>query len=308
VTNSALFTRNLYQPARQGRPERHYLSVGRVVIAAILLGGIVTAVYADNLLHLFKYFISLPAVFGAAIWLGFIWRRLTKVAVITQVVVCFTLYAIIPNVFPMFQFVRSHPAMIVQTTAREVTVVTGALQEDVDQGRAQQVGETIRKPHLIEPTGIYFENIVRSDPDDPDSPLVGSGRFEAEVWVLGWFGIDFRGWSKAQLVAARFFFDALFPFVLLFGISAFTRPVRKSRLDRFYGKLRTPVQPTNEEDDAAVEYAAVHPEDAEQKKVWPGSNWEVLRPGRLDVIGFGGSWVGVGVILMLLWLLATVGS
>ena len=31
-------------------------------------------------------------------------------------------------------------------------------------------------------------------------------------------------------------------------------------------------------------------------------------PGRLDVIGFGGSWVGVGVILMLLWLLATVGS
>jgi SSS family solute:Na+ symporter len=308
VTNSALFIKNLYQPVKEDRSERHYINVGRVVIAAILLGGIATAVYADNLLHLFKYFISLPAVFGAAIWLGFVWRRLTRVAVIAQVVICFTLYAIIPNVFPMFQIVRSHPALITQTTPREVTVVTGALQEDVDRGRAQRVGETIRKAHLIEATSIYFENIVRSDPDDPDSPLVGSGRFEAEIWVLGWFGIDFRGWSKARLVAARFFFDALFPFVLLFGISALTRPVEKGRLDRFYGKLHTPVQPTHEADEAAVEHAAAHPEEAEPKKIWRGSNWEVLRPGRLDVIGFGGSWVGVGVILMLLWFLATVGS
>jgi SSS family solute:Na+ symporter len=308
VTNSALFIKNLYQPARQGRSERHYMSVGRVVIAAILLGGIVTAIYADNLLHLFKYFISLPAVFGAAIWLGFVWRRLTKVAVITQVLVCFTIYAIVPNVFPMFSFIRSHPTLITQTTPREVTVVTGALQEDVEQGRAQQVGETIRKPRLIEPTGIYFENVVRADPDDPDSQLVGSGRFEAEIWVLSWFGIDFRGWSKARLVAARFFFDALFPFVLLFGISAFTRPVEQHRLDRFYGKLHTPVQPTSEIDDAAVEHAAAHPEEAEQNKIWRGSNWEILRPGRIDVIGFGGSWVGVAVILMLLWLLATIGS
>jgi len=308
VTNSALFIKNLYQPVKSNRSERHYIGVGRVVIAVILLGGIVTAVYADNLLNLFKYFISLPAVFGAAIWLGFVWRRLTRIAVIIQVVVCFTLYAIIPNVFPMFPSIRSYPAMIIQTTAREVTVVTGALQEDVDQGRAEQVGETIRKPHLIEPTGIYFESLVRSDPDDPNSPLVGNGRFEAEVWVLGWFGIDFRSWSKAQLVAARFFFDALFPFVLLFGISAITRPVEQRRLDRFYGKLHTPVQPTNEADCAAVEHAALHPEDAESNKIWRGSNWEILHPGRIDVIGFGGSWVGVGVILILLWLLATVGS
>jgi SSS family solute:Na+ symporter len=308
VTNSALFVRNLYEPVREGRSERHYINTGRVVIAALLLGGVVTALYADNLLHLFKYFISLPAVFGAAIWVGYVWRRLTKTAVIAQVVICFTLYAIIPNVFPMIPALRTHEALTAQTTSREVTVVTGALQEDVDAGRAREVGESIRKVHRMEATGIFFENVVRTDPEDPDSPLEGLGRFHAEIWMLSWFGIDLSGWSKAQLVAARFFFDALFPFVLLFLISPYTRPVDKSRLDRFYGKIHTPVQPTPDEDDAAVERAARHPGDFESKKIWPRSNWEILKPRWIDAIGFGGSWVLVLLVLALLWLMARIGS
>jgi SSS family solute:Na+ symporter len=308
VTNAALFVRNLYQPIRTGRPERHYVTTGRLVIGAILLGGVIAALYAENLLTLFQYFISLPAVFGAPIWLGFIWRRLTKTAVIAQVIICFTLYAIIPNLFPSIPAVRSHPALLAETEARQVTVATGALQEDVDAELAREVGETIRKPHLIEPTGIYFERVVRTDPADPESRLEGQGRFHAEIWVMSWLGIDFTSWSKAQLVATRFFFDALFPFVLLFLISAFTRPVEQARLDRFYGKLHTPVQPSREEDVAAVEHAARHPEAFESDKIWRGSSWEVLRPGKIDILGFGGSWVLVGVVLALLWGLAGLGS
>jgi SSS family solute:Na+ symporter len=308
VANSALFVRNIYQPLRGGRSERHYINTGRVVIGVILLGGIVTAIYAENLLHLFKYFISLPAVFGAAIWLGFVWRRLTKTAVIAQVVICFTLYAVIPNVFPMLPAVRTHSALVAQTTPRDVTVVTGALQEDVEAGRAREVGASIQKTHRMEATGIFFENVVRTNPDDPRSPLEGRGRFEAEIWVLSWLGIDFSGWSKAQLVATRFFFDALFPFVLLFLISPFTRPADKARLDRFYGKLHTPVGPTPEEDETAVEHAARHPEDFESKKIWSRSSWELMKPAWIDVIGFGGSWVLVLLVLALLWQMARIGS
>jgi SSS family solute:Na+ symporter len=308
VTNSALVVRNLYQPVRSGLPEQHYVTTGRLVVGAILLGGVIAALYAENLLTLFQYFISLPAVFGAAIWLGFVWRRLTKAAVIAQVIICFTLYAIIPNLFPSVPAVRTHPALLQETVPRQVTVVTGALQEDVDAGSATRVGETIRKPHLIEATGIYFERVVRTDPADPDSPLEGQGRFHAEIWVMSWFGIDLSSWSKAQLVALRFFFDALFPFFLLFAITPFTRSEAKDRLDRFYGKLHTPVQPTSEEDAAAVAHAALRPEDTEPKKIWPGSSWEILKPGKIDVLGFGGSWVVVIVILLLLWLLATIGS
>jgi SSS family solute:Na+ symporter len=308
VTNSALFVRNLYLPLRRGRSERHYIDIGRVVIAVVLLGGVVTALYADNLLYLFKYFISLPAVFGAAIWLGFVWRRLTKTAVIAQVVICFTLYAIIPNLFPMIPALRTHPDLIAQTAPREEFVVTGALQEDVDAGRAREVGESIRKTHRIEATGIFFENVVRTDPDDAESPLEGRGRFHAEIWVLSWLGIDLSGWTKAQLVATRFFFDALFPFLLLFAISPFTRPVDERRLDRFYAKLHTPVRGTPDEDEQAVEHAALNPEVYEPLKIWPGSNWEIMKPGRQDAIGFGGSWLMVLLILFLLWQMARLGA
>lgn len=308
VTNSALFIRNLYQPLLPDRSEAHYVFIGRIIIVLVLLGGIVAAVWVDNLLHLFKYFIALPAVFGAAIWLAFVWRRLTKWAVIIQVVVCFSLYAVIPNLFQTLDVVCRNPAFLGETRSREVMITTGALEEDVADGRAEHVGQMIRRAHYTQPAGILFEDVVRQDPADPASPMVGRGRFCAEVWVLSWFGIDFASCSKAQLVATRFAFDALFPFVLLFGLSVVTKRNGEATLDRFYGKLHTPVQPCPEAEEEAIERAARHPEIYAAKKLWPNSNWEILRPGWIDLVGFGGSWVLVGGILILLWVLATIGS
>jgi len=255
-----------------------------------------------------KYFIALPAVLGGAIWVAFVWRRLTKWAVIVQVFLCFTLYAVAPNLFPTLEVFRDGPAYLVETRPREVTIVTGALLEDVEAGRAHTVGQTIEKAHLTEPVGIYFESVVRADPTDPDSPKSGRGRFNAEVWVLSWLGFDFRDCSKAQLTATRFYFSAFFPFVLLFLLSIFTRPNEKRALDRFYGKLHTPVRSNPEDDARAVEDAAVHPEQYEAKKLFPGTSWEFLRPGLMDWVGFFGSWLVVLGILGLLWLMATIGS
>ena len=308
VTNSALFIRNLYQPLLPRRSERHYIFVGRLVIFILLLSGIASALWVDNLLDLFKYFITLPAVFGGAIWLAFVWRRLTKWAVIVQVFVCFTLYAVIPNVFQIVDVVRYNPVFLVETEPREVMITTGALEEDVVAGRADYVGQTIRKPHYTKPTGVFFEDVVRENPADPGSRRVGRGRFCAEVWVLSWTGIDFTGCSKAQLVATRAAFDALLPFVLLFAVSMLTRPNDKEALDRFYGKLHTPIQRSAELEREAIERAARHPEMFEKDKIIPGSSWEILKPTRLDVIGFGGSWILVGMIVVLLWFLATIGS
>ncbi|HOO18044.1 MAG: sodium:solute symporter family protein [Phycisphaerae bacterium] len=307
VTNSALFVRNLYQPLAPNRSEAHYIRVGRFVIIAVLLGGIITALYADNLLNLFKYFISVPAVFGAAIWLGFIWRRVTKWAVILQVLFCFALYAIIPNVFPLLDCVRRNPAFLRETQPRTITLATSALAEDVAAGRAECVGQTINKPHVMEPAGVFFEKVVRIDPADPHSPKIGQGRFQAEIWLLSWFGLDFSGCSKAQLVAIRFLVDALLPFVLLFLLSVVTRPVPKLHLDLFFARLHTPVQPTPEAEVAALSQAASQPDMYDRGKLLPRSNWEVMKPTWLDLVGFGGSWILVGIVLLLLWLMVTIG-
>lgn len=306
VTYSALFIRNLYQPFVSEKSERHLINVGRVIIAVTLAGSFGTAIFIGNLLDLYKYFISIPAVFGAAIWLSFVWRRLTKWAVIIQTIICFTIYGVIPNLFQSMPWARTHQAFLLETKPKVAIITIEALKEDVEAGRARSIGEKIKRQHVIEPTGIFYEKVVRVDPADANSAKIGRGRFEAEIWVLSWFGMDFARFTKAQLVATRFFFDALFPFVLLFLISLVTRPAPKEDLNWFYGKLHTPVQPTPEKDGRAVKEAGRHPEKFEEGKIWRGSNWEIMKPGRNDIFGFGGTWLLVGVIIFLLWLMVTI--
>ena len=306
VSCSALFIQNIYQPMVPSQSDRHYINVGRVVIVVTLLGGVGAALFIGNLLDLFKYFISIPAIFGAVIWLGFIWRRLSKWAVIIQVFICFAIYALIPNLFQSMEWARTHKVFLKETRPQVIQITTTVLREDVEAGRAVKVGQKIKKQHVIEPAAVYFEQVVRQDPSDPNSPKIGWGRFSAEIWVLGWFGIDFSKFSKAQLVATRFFFDAFFPFVLLFLISFITKPVAKKDLDPFFARIHTPVQPFAEAERKTLEEAYAHPEKFEEDKIWPGSNWEIMKPGWKDVLGFGGSWVLVGVIIFLLWLMVTI--
>jgi SSS family solute:Na+ symporter len=306
VSYSALFIRNLYQPFVKPKSDRHLINVGRVAIGVTLLGGVGVALFIGNLLDLFKYFISLPAIFGAAIWLGFLWRRVTRAAVIAQVFVCFAIYALIPNVFQSLEWARTREGFLRETRAQTVMITTQAVREDVEAGRALTVGQVIQKEHTSPPEGIFYEKVARLDPKDPASPRIGIGRFNAEIWVLSWFGVDFSNFSKAQLSAVRFGFDALFPFVLLFLLSALTKPAPKADLDRFFARVHTPVQPTPEEEERALRHAVEHYEEVEARKLRPGSNWEIMKPKLVDVLGFAGCWLLVGVIILLLWAMVNI--
>jgi len=219
------------------------------------------------------------------------------------VFICFAIYAVIPNVFLNLEWARTNPHLVAETRPGPVEVSVPAGAEDVAAGHAARVGERIRRTQPQEPSAVFFEQVARRDPADPNSPKVGMGRFHAEIWVMSWLGIDFLHFSKAELVAARFYFDALFPFLLLFLFSIFTRPVAHDELDRFFARLHTPVQPTPELDRKAQAEAMAHPEGWEQEKIFPHSNWEIYKPGWKDVLGFGGSWLLVLVILFLLWLM-----
>jgi SSS family solute:Na+ symporter len=244
VSHSALFIRNLYKPFVHDRTDAHYMLVGRIVIAVTLAGAIVVAMVADNLLELFQYIISIPAIFGASIWLGFVWRRVTKWAVIWQVAICILLYAAIPTAFQSVEAARRHPAWLVETVPRQVTSTAPATLADVSAGRAAKAGDALTRTQVMPPVGVFFEKVVPIEPGTPQSPREGIGRFHAELWVLSWLGIDFTRWAKPQLVAARFFFDALFPFAALVVFSWFTRPEPREALDRFFAKVHTPIQPT----------------------------------------------------------------
>ena len=306
VSYSALFIRNLYEPLRPNQSEAHYLLVGRLLIPVTLVGGIAVAVLVDDLLELFRYVISVPAIFGAAIWLGFIWRGLTRMAVILQVAICVVIYLVVPNLFATMDWSRHHSEFLQETQARVVEVQEPAIAVDVEAGRAAQVGDLITKSREIPRSAIFFDAVAREDPADPSSARVGVGRFNAEVWVLSWLGFDFRDTPRSWLIALRFYFAALFPFVLLFLFSALTIPVQTQALDRFFAKLHTPVQPTPEGDASALESAYARPRQFDSEKLFPNSGWEIMKPMKMDYIGFGGSWVLVGVIVFLLWMMVNI--
>jgi SSS family solute:Na+ symporter len=280
--------------------------VGRAVIAVTLAGAIVVAMTAENLLELFQYIISVPAIFGASIWLGFVWRRVTKWAVIWQVALCILLYAAIPTAFQGIDAARRNPAWLIETAPRQVSSSAPATNDDVAAGRAARPGEVVTRTQTVPPVGVFFEKVVLAEPGNPASAKEGRGRFHAELWVLSWFGIDFTRWSKPQLVAARFYFDALFPFLALVLLSWVTRPEPREALDRFFAKVHTPVQPTPEAEGAALAAACANPRQFDADKVFKGENWEILKPAQSDYVGFFGTWALVGVVILLLWAMVTV--
>lgn len=308
VALSALFVNQVYKPLEPKKSEKHYINIGRIVIVVTILGGIGMALYITNLLELFKYFISLPAIFGAPIWLGFMWRRLTRVAVIIQIFISFLIIAIIPNVFQTWRSARSYEPFLKQTVERQITISAKALKSDVEAGLAEAVGERITKQRVLPAYPVFYDRIARENPDDPNARMIGYGRFNAELWVLSLIGFDFTAFNKAQLVAVRFLFDALFPFLLLFVLSYVTKPVQKEKLDYFYAKIHTPVQGTPQKDTEAIAANAKEMERFESRKLFPRTQWEVHKPGKMDYIGFFGTWGLVGLVVLVLWLVVTLGA
>jgi Na+/proline symporter len=81
IGGSALFTRNFYVHAVPGRSDTHYLWVGRVASASLLLLGILLALAAESITQLVVGSVKLIGLLGAAFWLGVVWRRASAPAV-----------------------------------------------------------------------------------------------------------------------------------------------------------------------------------------------------------------------------------
>ncbi len=305
---SAAFTKNILLPLFPRISERAQVLAGRLVIFVILFASIYFARKVDDVFVMFKYILSLGTVIGPALWLVYFWRRLTTKAVVIQMILTLMTTILIPNIAPHFDWIRSHPELTRQTPERVHQVETRALQSDVDKGFATAVGERIIEKRLEPSAAIFFNSVVRENPDDPASPWIGQGALRNQLLYLSWMGVPVERFSKSQLATASFAFDIVFPFVLLFGISLITRKNSDRVLCEFYGSVHTPVVSDPEEDARRVAEAVENPELVEQRKLFPGSQWEFWKPTKWDIWGFLLCWVLVGVIIGVYILVINIGS
>ncbi len=271
---SALYVRNLHGLFRPGFSDLAGVRAARYAIVAVMLIGIVAAMTMDNVFSAVQLMLTINVPFGITVLLMFFWRRLTSRAVWTAVIVSAAVNIAIPFIAPKFEAVRTHPQLVIRS--------------ENDNGRLSPV---------------FFETVARSRPGDIESPLIGSGRFHNELFILDKLGLDVAAMSSGSRFAARFFFDALLPLALLLVTSLFTRPPPREVVDQFFGKMKTPVGATPELEAAAMEATRADPRRFDHLKLFPGSSWEHTKWDRVDTVGFLVSCAVVAVIVATFWML-----
>ena len=275
---SALVVRNIYRPFASRVGDAKAVLVGRLAVAAALACSVGAALAMSHAVTVLKIILTINLPFGAALLLMFFWRRLTRPAVWACVVLTFAVVFAAPFSVQAVPALSSSPSLLVFSQAR---------------------GFEGRLP-------LFFDSIERRDPGDPASPSGGRGRFNLEAWFLQKAGFPLAGASPSGLLAAQFFFDAVFPLAILVGVSLLTRPPGAQSVDRFFGIMKTPVGATPELEAAGLEETRCNPRRFDHLKIFPRSDWEFTRWDRADAAGFLVCCAISAAILGFFWLVLQV--
>ncbi|QDV85624.1 sodium:solute symporter family protein [Planctomycetes bacterium TBK1r] len=138
--------------------------------------------------------------------------------------------------------------------------------------------------------------------------LQGEGTFKLDFVLYHYIGIDLANVSKATLETLRLPTRVLLPFLVLIVASFLTPRTSESVLDRYYAKMKTEVDPDPETDRRNLEESYSNPKRFEDRRLFPGTDIEALRPRKSDVYGFAISVAVCFVVIALLVWLAGIGS
>jgi SSS family solute:Na+ symporter len=119
-----------------------------------------------------------------------------------------------------------------------------------------------------------------------DVRFSGNGNLNLEFLLYDVSGFDLIGASNATLSTLELPPKIIFPFIIMIVLSLVTKPLDAGPLDRYYAKMKTPVNPDPELDKKALDEAYANPQSLEHKKLFPGSSLEFQRPNRVDIGGF----------------------
>jgi SSS family solute:Na+ symporter len=272
---SSLFVRNFYRHLRPDATQGQAVTAARWTIVIVLALGVLSAELMGDVESIVKLVLTVNVPFGAAILTSFFWRRLTAKAVWWSVSLTVIAILFIPNIAADLKPLRTAPSLAAMSTSAD--------------GK---------------PVPVYWKQLVRTYPADPNSPLEGKGRFNFECWVLNKLGLDVAKLAPQSREAATFYFDGAFPFLVLLLVSYLTRPTDQARVDLFYGKMKTPVGATPELEAAAMEETRRNPGRFDHTKLFRHSTWEFCKWDRVDAIGFiiccavSGAIIGLFVLLL----------
>lgn len=319
ITGSSLLTHNIYRPLFPDHSEKHYVVIGRIAGAVVVIGGALIATQFDTILQQLKLWWELNVMVAAAFWLGMKWRRATCAAAWSSILSAMVLFFLLPLLLPtLMPSLRSHKSLLKMTHPRVVERTYSAKEMDVEQRRKEierwyqmdrTDAENVPRQEPIEAGQIYSKNYTLPSESifwtkgikvGPEGGKYGSGMLSLELVLLDRLGMDLQNNPYALNETIRILIRTFAPFVILILISYITPRDSKHRLDRFYVKMKTPVQIDPERDRYELALSYADPNRFNQRKLFRKSNWEFDKWTQTDAIGFLISvLVAVSVILFL---------
>ena len=132
----------------------------------------------------------------------------------------------------------------------------------------------------------------------PDCRLKGQGSFNLDFVVYDLLGVPLRQMSNPALETLRLPPRLLLPFVVMILASLATKPVKREVLDRYYVKMKTPVNPDPETDRAELAKSYEDPARFDHRRLCNKFGLEIQKPRPIDFVGFP---VGFAICFAIIW-------
>ncbi len=330
LASSGLITRNLYKPLVPGKSENHYVTVGRVFGASIVVIAAFIVMQSDDLFDQLKIFWEWGVVFSAGFWMGILWRRTNRKSVWFSILLTLLFFFLIPMLLPtVFSGLRSNEYLLKTTapkvverqyTATPMDVATRnheismweALSVEGKQAIASppklHIGDEFKKNFDIGGKRIFWTHGLGVN--SKTNKLEGKGLLSLELVLLDKLGWDLSKNRYSVNETIRILIRTFFPFIIIFIFSLLYTHSEKeaAALDRFFVKMKTKVQEDKEKDNEELTKSYADPHRFDDRKMFPDTQWEMLKWNREDSVGFLWALGMVVVIIGLLYFLVNLGG
>ena len=327
ISSSGLLTHNLYRVVAPNRPEKHYVGVGRILGAVVVIGGAVIAMQFESIFNQLKLIWEFMIIFAAVFWMGILWRKSNSKGAWSSIVVTLVAFFMLPMLIPMaFPGLRSdaylakltNPAPLTRTyTAHAVDVEVrdeeiAKWQELETAGQAIgkcpeqiEVGQKFTKTYQLPRKGIFWTEGVKNN---EAGQAAGQGRLNLVLLMLDKLGWDLSANPYALNETVRILFRIVLPFLIVVVLGYLARPDDEEALDRFYAKMKTPVLVDRQADERELALSYADPHRFDHLKMFPRTSWEFCKWDKVDTIGFGLALLVAFGIVGLLLLVVSIGS
>tara|TARA_B100001123_G_scaffold250770_1_gene279900 strand:- start:938 stop:2932 length:1995 start_codon:yes stop_codon:yes gene_type:complete len=304
---SALVVRNIYVPfVKEDAGEKECLALGRITGAIVVIGAVVGALLINDMFAILKQTWIVPMTFAALFWVGMFWRKATTTAGWVTVAFCVLSFFILPRAIPAVSpGLRSNDAYLTVTEIVETKTEREAAPFDVATGKAEAVGEKITEVKKTGGKSLYWSGGIKEE----KGVSRGEGTFRFDMIIYDKvLGFNLTKAQNALLSTLDLPFKIIAPFLVMILVSLFTQPNSKKALDRLYVKMKTPVDPDPERDEAEIDVSYAKPQRFDDQKLFPNTQLEIQRPTQMDIFGFIGCFAMCFAIIGIVLWVAKIGT